>query len=589
MKNKTTKTMLVIFIMLVLALSVSAATIHLTYTRPSDDYVVNTTTTSDSINITLPNIDLDLEIESSNQMFKVGVKSLSIEGVPILNVSSRDVEASNLDNDTIRLGTDDDYLPRIAYAFRIDNEDDINDTYNITFDYGGTDLNESNELIVFKFGFDFTTNTTDYATSSNYTEGNGLTVDTENNIVYFTTTSFSNFVLAEDTSTPREDTSSSSSRGSSGGGGGGTSTVSGVTVTVIPTVEGTVITAPVTTVFNVVYNEHTFPVEFVYANTVYAKLKHQISEEEWVFVPLFPKNVDIDQSGKNDIEIVMSAMDSSEGTFIFTLIEGVKIKDSPPYRSQQKQEPVDGGTDQPPPPQPPTPPPGTGAATEPAGEQPLPSSPITIWTVLLGLLFIIVLVGGVALYRRHLSMDKPPAAIRTGLGRPLSETELPPTTSEKSRSVPNSTPETFIEKVEEKIKEEVEKVEEELHIIPKHKEPVILEQPKEPEITVPVERIKMLEKYVYHAMAEGFKSDQIRNVLLKKGWPEPVVKKVLEHVNFTDEHIESHDLHTHTEVERAVEPIKNLLAHGFDEDHIRQGLRRKGWKPEQIDELFSKI
>ena len=106
---------------------------------------------------------------------------------------------------------------------------------------------------------------------------------------------------------------------------------------------------------------------------------------------------------------------------------------------------------------------------------------------------------------------------------------------------------------------------------------------------VPVQRVMRVEKYIYHALSKGFTEAQIRTVLANKGWNEEIINKLFEHVKFTDEHIEGHDLHTHTDSNEAINPVKKLLEKGFDEEHIRQGLKRKGWTDEQIDNLFSQI
>ena len=584
--------MLVLFILLVLAFSVGGETIHLEYKRPSDNLLINSTTTDQSVNITLPSTGLNLDIENENRTFKVTVPDIDVGLVPELNVSVRDINLSEIDNETLALGSSRRYRPVLGYAFSIDNEDDVNSTYTVAFNYSG--LSVSYELTVFKLGYNFTSNTTEYNTSTIYVEDLDLSVS--NNIASFTADSFSNFILAQDTSVPIP-TGGSGGSGGGGGGSGGSHSL----ITVIPTLEGAPVTAPVNTIFNVIYEGHTYQVQFIFANGHYVKLKSLETGDYWTSVTGFPQKMDIDASGSDDMDVTLVDLNPRDATFVFTLLQGVRLRDIPPpatptSRATQSAEQV------------PTTPTAPGPTTPtipaitptPEQPQPLPESPISLWAVLLGLLFIIVLVGGIAVYRRHLSMDKPPAAIRTGLGRPLSETELPPTTSEEPRSVPTLIPapvekkkESFIEKVEDTIKEDVEKVE---HLFEKKEskplqpdlQPEMLEHP-EHKLSVSEEKVKILEKYLYHGLAEGFKPIQMRAVLLKKGWPEDVVDHVLDHIDYTDTHIESHDLHLHTEVKEAINPVKQLLENGFDEAHIREGLRRKGWKPEQIDDLFSKI
>ena len=109
-------------------MSVSAATIHLTYSSPDDGSVILTNTTSESVNFTLPKTNLTLDIQDENRTFKVHIPTLDVENVPLVNLSTRNMSASSVDDISVPIGPGRTYEPKLAYAFKIENNDWINGT-----------------------------------------------------------------------------------------------------------------------------------------------------------------------------------------------------------------------------------------------------------------------------------------------------------------------------------------------------------------------------------------------------------------------------------------------------------------------------
>ncbi|RME78521.1 hypothetical protein D6774_00960 [Candidatus Woesearchaeota archaeon] len=120
-------------------------------------------------------------------------------------------------------------------------------------------------------------------------------------------------------------------------------------------------------------------------------------------------------------------------------------------------------------------------------------------------------------------------------------------------------------------------------------QPITPQQEIKQPLVIPRERKLEMEKFIYHGLHQGHSKEIIKQALLQKGWPEDEVDQVLEAIDFTDEHIEKEKLHKHTNVDYALPSVQRLLAKGFDEEHIRQALRRKGWQEKDIDELFRKL
>jgi hypothetical protein len=142
----------------------------------------------------------------------------------------------------------------------------------------------------------------------------------------------------------------------------------------------------------------------------------------------------------------------------------------------------------------------------------VPESPIGIWTIIFSIVFVIFLVGSVALYRARLHrLEKPPTVTRTG----LEAIGLPETSSDASKPAPLL------------LKEEKPVAEPKQPQI-KHEEPKPVVKPAE--IRISAAKTLELERYIFHAYSLGFKESQVRKVLIEKGWPESAVDKVLSQV-----------------------------------------------------------
>jgi hypothetical protein len=157
----------------------------------------------------------------------------------------------------------------------------------------------------------------------------------------------------------------------------------------------------------------------------------------------------------------------------------------------------------------PAPRPTPTAAPSPAAPSPeelqVPESPIGIWTIVAALVFVIFLVGGIALYRVRLHhLEKPPTVTRTG----LEPDGLPETSSKGSEPAPVLKQGTVEKGIPEKKPE------------------------AKPERSVEISKAKKLEleKYIFHAYSLGFKDAQVSKALIEKGWPKQVVEQILKEI-----------------------------------------------------------
>jgi hypothetical protein len=147
------------------------------------------------------------------------------------------------------------------------------------------------------------------------------------------------------------------------------------------------------------------------------------------------------------------------------------------------------------------------------------SSPVNFWTVLLSLVFVMVLVGGVALYRtatHHL--DKPPVVTTTGLG----SSDWSGSLSSESLSASSDELKPVLT-LKENIAQKPEVVEQEQ----KQKQETL----QSGSLDLSLEKKLELEKYIFHTLSLGFTQDQVKQALLAKGWPEEVIETILEEIN----------------------------------------------------------
>lgn len=539
--------------------------------------------TSVSGNVTLPNATMNIKIYSSDSKFRITANSVypQLE----LNTSSRDFNKSNqtYDGDFGLNNSGKQYIVKDAYAFNLTPS--MASTYDIAFNVSGLGIAASDTYVkIFKTGFDFATN------QSNTTNATELSITTSGDWATATTTSFSAFFIAEDhcyNSVQDEDETGTDCGGAScsacsvyvptggGGGGGGGSSRRDVADTYVITPSNTTQTLVVKKddKINVVFNGESnyMHVKDVTANSILLWFDGTIYYHTLTLGE--SKIIGIRSLFANDIVVDLNAIEDGQATI------SIKLYSKPvrlfPFLSSTARETAEV-------PQAPTAPPaaaitpapGTGQAPAgPTEETPvILESPVDIWTIVLATAFVIVLLGGIAVFRRkHLALDKPPAAIRTGLEKEsISETELPPTTTQ-SRPVLTIKPDG--KQAETK----------------PASQPVSQAAEQKPKLSET--KMKELEKYIYHALSEGFREEPIRMVLEKKGWPDEAVDSVFRKVEHVEKHFAIEGLHRvdPNAIIAARKAVRTLMDKKISKEQIKQAFARKGWSKEQIETIFEKI
>jgi hypothetical protein len=180
-----------------------------------------------------------------------------------------------------------------------------------------------------------------------------------------------------------------------------------------------------------------------------------------------------------------------------------------PAKPRTTEQPVTGQQTAPPggarPPAAPTAPPAAAVPAEDVLE--VPTSPIDLWTILVGIALIALLVGGFALYRVKSNLDQPPTVTGTG---------MPPSANSVSAEAAPSNPLYDVKGTADGglVVEAPLVIEEEVDYMP-----------------LTVEQKLELEKFVFHSLSQGFSEDDIRASLLKKGWPKGNVEEIMGEVS----------------------------------------------------------
>ncbi len=507
MKAKKLTTILA-FILLALALAVSASAENLTYIYTAfDDSIITqgSTNAENPHNVTLPNTTWDLELINNDSKFTISLEDLNHTDYPILNITARHINLSNqsYDGSVGRDGNLFRYLVDYGYAFIIDQWTDL--PYTVTFD--------SSVLAprVLKCTFDLSNETADV--SSCIMIGSAYSGSSTN---------FSAFFIAEDhcansiqdyleTGTDCGSVCpacpTDTGIGGTGGGGGGGGAFGGPDILyVTPTIVGASVQVYQGNELIVQHGGEDYHFRVVSVKAGVVQIKSLATYATYDINLGDIKTLGLTSSTGQSVTVEMFVSDHF-GLLTFKIVERPGFSfDLLPPGSVSRASPtgeVTGGL--PTVPQAPAPP---IAPTEPRVPQELelPESPIDIWTILASILFVIFLVGGVALYRVRLHrLEKPPTVTRTGL-----ETDgLPETSSEVSRPAP-----TLRQLMEEKAK----------RTPPPEPEPVRLERPK----TLSKQKELEVQKYVFHAFSSGFTEAQVRQALIDTGWPAEIVDWVLQ-------------------------------------------------------------
>ncbi|MBT3405823.1 PGF-pre-PGF domain-containing protein [Candidatus Woesearchaeota archaeon] len=212
-RNKLSIVM-VLLVLTLFALSVNADPVYLSYLNTSSNSTLfGPYLTSSSYSASLQDTNYTIKIASEAQDFAVYIPNIEVSSTPTINLSTKNLSASDFTNASLDLGptTSYDYYVREAYAFEIGNEDEINKTYTIEFN----DTYSIEDPIIMKLDYDFTSNTTSYSNASYLTATDlGTTITT-------TTDSVSLFLLVDNrTDDNAPSPATPTSPGGSGGGSG---------------------------------------------------------------------------------------------------------------------------------------------------------------------------------------------------------------------------------------------------------------------------------------------------------------------------------------------------------------------------------
>jgi hypothetical protein len=496
--NNTTK--MLVFILLLAALASFAAAENLTYVYTavsSDDTLAeNETYIPSEVNVTLPNTSLNLDLINNDSTFKITIPNMDIDSYPELNIIAREAIPANQNyGGSVGLTSGSyRYIVKDAYAFNITEL--TSESYTVTFNYSGMG---SIDPVIFKCYFNFTTNTSN---TSNCTQ---LTTTSTNNLAYATTTGFSAFFLTDDEceGTCGGICPACSTGGPGGGGGGGGGGLGGPKIIyVTPTIEGESVRVIQGDELIVKFKGEEYHFRVVSVGHLKVQLKDlqsyltydlKFAETKTMgLTSFFAKEITIDMHVSNQFAIL---------TFKIYERPKLSIPLLPPAPRQPRPTPEEIVVQRPPAvTTTPTTPAVTPTAEAPP-EIPVPESPIGIWTIIFIIVFVIFLVGGLALYRARLHrLEKPPTVTRTG----LEASGLPETSSEASKPAPVLKPETG---------------------------PAVVEKTKPTKpVKIPHEQKLVLEKYIFHAFSMGFNKAQVSKALVDKGWPKEVVEKVLEEI-----------------------------------------------------------
>ena len=491
--NRITASKILAFILIAIAIAsfVYAEEVTYIYKSVNDDILAtDTISVPNTVVVNLPDTTWKLDFVNNNSKFRIHIPTLNSSEAPQLNIKARELDLGiqNYDGDVgLNSGT---YRAKYAYAFNISELP--SKSYELYIDYTdyAADITEPK---LFQCDFNFITNTTNTSTCTL------LTTSASNNIASATTTGFSSFFITQDTSSPAGGTT-----GGGGGGGGGGGLGGPTTIYVTPTPEGESVQVIRGDLLVVQFkgDEYRFRVTTVGHHKVELKslesyMTYTIELGDWKTIGLtsfFNRDIEVSMYVSNQFA-VLTFKTIEKPTFSFNLL--------PPRPRRPAPEEATA-------PQPfvaPAPRPAPVAAPAPAESEPeelqVPESPIGIWTIVAALVFIIFLVGGIALYRVKLHhLEKPPTVTRTG----LEPTGLPETSSKGSEPAPVLKPEA-VEEIPAKRPEAKPK-------------PVEISKAKKLE----------LEKYIFHAYSLGFKEEHVMKALIEKGWPTQVVEQIIKEI-----------------------------------------------------------
>jgi len=510
---------MIVMVLLLLASASMASAENITYvykTLDGDVLSENSTGNNPTVIVTLPDTTWNLDMLSKDAKFKAAFTLLNSTTYPTLDISSRTANLSIQDYDSPRLGLSNlnsRYLVKYAYALNISQL--ASSQYTVTIDTSGV-----SDPRLFNCTFDYTLNKTNTASCTLLASAN------TGSPITATLTGFASFFLAEDYCAGKcgvgvcaACTQNVPSGGGGGGGGGGGSGGSPKTIYVTPTPEGVSIQVFQGDNVIVQYNNVDYPFKVKSIANFQASLLPLNSAISYDVTLGSEKRIGLTSILSDDIGVSMH-ISNKFAVLTFRTIEkkafSFPLLPAKPRTPTQSQQVPSAGPVQ-------TTARPTVPITQPVTEAPvalddiqLPESPINMWTILFALVFIIFLVGSIALYRARLHhLEKPPTVTRTG----LESAGLPETSTEGSRPSPlfSEEKEAVVEakpEVKEPVKEKIEQ------------KPV---KPSRPVVITKAKKLE-LEKYIFHVLGQGFKESQVKKVIKEKGWPEELVDNIFEEI-----------------------------------------------------------
>ncbi|MBR9675815.1 hypothetical protein GOV05_02295 [Candidatus Woesearchaeota archaeon] len=153
--------------------------------------------------IILPNqTNFSMRITPQATSYEFGTERFNILDFSYLNVSFFDINVVTVDYDAIRLGSNTSVLYEgdryeVLDAVGVEILSDFSGQYYVQLNYSAYEamINNSGDLIIFEFGYNFSNNQIDYTDMTTHTS---FTINTSAKTIYLVVNAFSAFVLAED-------------------------------------------------------------------------------------------------------------------------------------------------------------------------------------------------------------------------------------------------------------------------------------------------------------------------------------------------------------------------------------------------------
>ena len=514
---------MLVFVLALIACALSASAyenISYNYTYAATGEVLEDGYTNgvNHLSFALPNVTWDLQLKNNYSTFGVVFPDINYT-FKRLDVNATAVALGQIYEGEFGTGTTNRYVVKYAYAMEIPQLSSR--TYTVTM-HSSVPLSRP---YIFQCPFNFTSK------AANTSSCDVLTASLVSGTTYdyrATTSGFSAFFLTNETNVPVSPGPSYTPTGGGGGGGGGGAHTP-ILVYVTPTPEGATVSVYNGDELVVIYNgaEYHFRVIKLQSQTVTLRslanyLTYDISIGD-------DKRLGLESFMSDDVRVSMHIVNNfAMLTFRTPQAPAFSFPLLPPKpRTTPTPQPVGGA--QPIAPQIPAPQyqPTTPVTTPTVPAEALPESPVNLMTILLGLVFVALLIGGFVLYRVKLShMEKPPTVGAAGqLGGSLSSQVVRPAPMEgalPAQPAVAARP-TLMQRMVERTEEEFRSAEQKV---------AALVQPQTRPVAYHIPHAKMLEleRFIYHAYSLGYGASQVKAKLLEHGWPEELIDQVLEQI-----------------------------------------------------------